>query len=83
MNQWALLKEIKFEDRTVRILKSNVALRVWKGETIYKTGEIVSMELEDETMAWSGFCGECIKGIQAMKRRHCNFIENHAQEIIL
>lgn len=81
MNQWALLKELQFEDRTVRLLKSNVALRVWKGETIYKTGEIDSRELEDESMAWSCFCGECIKGIYDMEDRHCTPINNHTQEI--
>lgn len=81
MNQWALLKELQFEDRTVRLFKSNVALRVWKGETIYKSGEIVSKELEDESMAWAGFCSECVKGINAMEDRHCYSIYNHSQEI--
>lgn len=81
MNQWALLKELQFEDRTVRLLKSNVALRVWKGETIYKTGEIVSKELEDESMAWAEFCRECVIGIYAMEARHCNAIDNYPQEI--
>ena len=81
MNQWAILKEFQFEDRTVRILKSNVALRVWKGETIYKNGEIFSGELEDESMAWAAFCGECHKGIYAMEERHCNAIDNHLKEI--
>ncbi len=81
MNQWALLKELKFEDRTVRILKSNVALRVWKGETIYKNGEVIAKELDDESMAWAGFCSECVKGINAMEERHCNAIENHPQEV--
>lgn len=81
MNQWALLKELQFEDRTVRLFKSNVALRVWKGETIYKSGEIVSKEHEDESMAWSCFCSECIKGIYAMVDRHCTPINNYPQEV--
>lgn len=70
MREWNLLKEYEFEDRTVRLYRSNVTLRKWKNETIYKTGQEQNEEHEGEKMAWGIFCSECMEAIHAMEERH-------------
>ena len=50
MNQWTILKEYEFEDRTVRLYRSNCALRLWRGETVFKDGDSKSIELDDEAL---------------------------------
>ena len=69
MREWELLKEYDFEDRIVRIYRSNVTLRKWKGETYYKYGETKALETEDEKDAWHRFCNECAAAIYDMEAR--------------
>ena len=70
MRMWELLREYDFEDRIVRLYRSNVTLRKWKGETEYRAGAIMSKEFEDEKKAWEGFCNECEMAISSMEARH-------------
>ena len=75
MRMWELLKEYNFEDRTVRLYRSNVTLRKWQNETIFKTGQTQTEEHESEGVAWSIFCSECMEAIHAMEVRHCDLLE--------
>ena len=70
MSEWNLLKEYEFEDRTVRLYRSNYTMRRWKGETVFRTGKVESVELENEKEAWMRFTGECVIAIYAMQERH-------------
>lgn len=70
MSEWNLLKEYEFEDRTVKLYRSNVTLRKWKLDTDFRTGWLDSKEYENESAAWKRFCEECGDAIYAMEERH-------------
>lgn len=55
MKEWTRIRELKFQDRTVAIERSNAAMRKWKVVTEKKTGETEAHEHETEKMAFHDY----------------------------
>lgn len=77
---WTLLKEFTFEDRAIRLYRSNSALRVWRVETEYKTGEKFYYEKEEEEYAWWTLYTEGRCALTDMARRHCPTVFGEAEK---
>lgn len=69
MNEWMILRQMKFDACTVTLYRSMWAMNKWKGETKYNTGETASIELENEKEAWRGFYIECRKALDKESAR--------------
>ena len=55
MKEWTRIRELKFQDRTVAIERSNVALKKWKVVVDRKGANVESHEFEDERIAFKDY----------------------------
>lgn len=69
MNEWMILRQMKFDACTVTLYRSTWAMNKWKGETRQNTGETKTREIENEKEAWIRFYTECETVLQNEKAR--------------